>query len=391
LQLASGLAAAHARGVIHRDLKPANIQLTADGTAKILDFGIASVKRTLTTQTGISGHLNTIEAVAGTPGYMSPEQWQRRSVDERSDIFSLGLVLFEMTTGRRAFGSEPLDAQTPAVPRADFFDRKVPRSLADVISRTVAIDPAERIASANELRESLERVQRQLATPWWQGLVGTGLPAITRVFAGVLLLACLCIALGYISSMTFNVALERTDYVDDTVWTWLNWGRRSVVADALSPWSSRAVIGLLVVLRNVLLPMSARLRSWDRKRAEFVGRITVPFAGTCAGVRVMDRPRAWSAAGPTWWTFCRILTRYSPPSPGLTDEQLRLLGLGPLDLGRFLEISLVVLTIAATGAAVWIGRVASGAPAPSQPALMSRAGRFALLALISSQLRTSST
>jgi len=96
LQLASGLAAAHARGVIHRDLKPANIQLTADGTAKILDFGIASVKRTLTTQTGSTGHPDAIEAVAGTPGYMSPEQWQSRSVDERSDIFSLGLVLFEM-------------------------------------------------------------------------------------------------------------------------------------------------------------------------------------------------------------------------------------------------------------------------------------------------------
>ena len=99
-QIAAGLGAAHAAGVIHRDLKPSNVQLTPSGVVKILDFGIAKITISIASaQSSAGGNTSDIGARAGTPAYMSPEQKLARPVDERSDIYSLGLVLLEMAAG----------------------------------------------------------------------------------------------------------------------------------------------------------------------------------------------------------------------------------------------------------------------------------------------------
>jgi eukaryotic-like serine/threonine-protein kinase len=109
-QLVSALAAAHAKGIVHRDLKPGNIQVTPAGLVKVLDFGIASATRDLPGAASGATTTPAVEPAApirgvhpGTPPYMSPEQLLGRAVDEQSDIYSLGVVLFEMCTGRRPY------------------------------------------------------------------------------------------------------------------------------------------------------------------------------------------------------------------------------------------------------------------------------------------------
>src|SRR5205823_2224541 len=105
-QLVSGLGAAHERGVVHRDLKPGNLRLTADGRLKILDFGLAKLLPPKATSAGMETLSQTQHMVAGTLPYMAPEQLLGEAVDARTDIYAMGAVLYEMTTGRPPFPEE---------------------------------------------------------------------------------------------------------------------------------------------------------------------------------------------------------------------------------------------------------------------------------------------
>ena len=153
-QITEGLAAAHAAHVVHRDLKPENIMVARDGRAKILDFGLA--KRT-DLRDGDDVTVTEPGAIAGTVGYMSPEQVRGQKLDWRSDIFSLGLVLYEMLTGRRAFaGPSAPEIMTAVVkePPADFGSGVSAQSQA-VVLRCLEKDPERRFQSARDLAFSL--------------------------------------------------------------------------------------------------------------------------------------------------------------------------------------------------------------------------------------------
>jgi serine/threonine protein kinase/tetratricopeptide (TPR) repeat protein len=160
-QVCEGLAEAHRMGVVHRDLKPQNIMIDREGNARIMDFGIArSLKVKGMTGAGV---------VIGTPEYMSPEQIEGRDVDGRSDIYSLGVILYEMTTGRVPFEGESFLAvavkqktEPPRDPRET--NPEVPADLARLILRCLAKDREARYATVEEVEGELARIEKGLPT-----------------------------------------------------------------------------------------------------------------------------------------------------------------------------------------------------------------------------------
>jgi TolB-like protein/Flp pilus assembly protein TadD len=168
-QIAVSLAKAHAAGIVHRDLKPANIMVSGDGTIKVLDFGLAKLRESATPDDAdIPGALTVDDtvpgAIMGTAAYMSPEQATGRPVDARSDIFSLGLVLYEMLCGQRAF-REPTPMSTIAA-----ILHKEPRPLREaapgtppewerIVARCLKKDPDFRFQNAADLMSALEDLQ----------------------------------------------------------------------------------------------------------------------------------------------------------------------------------------------------------------------------------------
>ena len=157
LQVASALEAAHRRGILHRDLKPANIVVTPGGSAKLLDFGLA--KLTADSDAGPQDVTRTLDGVVlGTASYMSPEQAQGRPLDARSDIFSLGAVLYEAVTGRRAFDGTSAADVLSAVLRDDPRPIDAASPLARIISRCLAKQAEARFATMSEVRRALEQL-----------------------------------------------------------------------------------------------------------------------------------------------------------------------------------------------------------------------------------------
>jgi len=149
-QIASGLDAAHARGIIHRDIKPSNILFTEDGTAKIADFGITRVDKSFLTQD---------TRALGTPAYMSPEQVNGQVLDPRSDLFSLGVLSYEILAGRKPFeGTDAVSiayaiAHSRPVP-ISVANSELPQALDRVLERILAKEPSERFATGREFHEA---------------------------------------------------------------------------------------------------------------------------------------------------------------------------------------------------------------------------------------------
>src|SRR5262245_32543628 len=168
--LADAVGAAHQRGILHRDLKPANVMLTADGRVKVLDFGLARLQDDVAAHEPLETQELTSEGrIVGTVAYMSPEQAEGKVVDQRSDVFSIGVLLYELATGSRPFTGDTSLAVLSAVlretPRSvSELKPELPRDFTRIIRRALNKDPEERYQSAKDLRNDLTAVLEDLTS-----------------------------------------------------------------------------------------------------------------------------------------------------------------------------------------------------------------------------------
>jgi hypothetical protein len=241
-QIIDAVVYAHDRGIVHCDLKPLNVQVATDGTAKVLDFGLAHAGRDSLAADAEADvpHLRLI----GTPPYMPPERLLTGTLNQAGDVYSLGVTLFELVTGRRPFQESSFALLTGAIlgttpPPASSIATGCPGSLDNVIARALEKDPKRRYQSARELGAAVQRVLDQVepASTTWRARALIGLAA----FASAVIIPTL---LGFIITATFNQTFGRDEsFGVERPLDWFQWGVKSLV----SPFVYMTALATVVV------------------------------------------------------------------------------------------------------------------------------------------------
>ena len=287
IQIAHALDRAHRAGIVHRDLKPGNVMVTASGV-KLLDFGLAKIGveaelpadvSTLPTEAPASHPLTRRGAVMGTLTYMSPEQLLGEPVDARSDLFALGIVIYEMATGRRPFRGSSTVAISDAIlhdPPQSFGDAAAPERLKGAILRLLEKDPARRFASAAELAAELEAIAASRQ--------GGGIPRRRLVLAGAVVAAAAAVA-GFLWRRESRVRWAR--------------GTAALEATRLIAAEDFPRASALIRRARAVLPQDPSLEAlWNQATVE-VSAESAPAGADVSYRRYRGDPSKWESLGHT--------------------------------------------------------------------------------------------
>src|SRR3981081_1856304 len=287
LQIVLGLIAAHERRIVHRDLKPENLFITRDGRIKILDFGVPK-RQSLLENDQPADAMTTVTksgAVVGTVAYMSPEQLRGKPVDHRSDVFSVGAILSEMLTGRRAFrGETEVDTMTAVLreepPEMDVSQGRVPSSLHHIIRHCLEKDPENRFQSGKDLAFALEALSGSSASKanlYWNPRPRTSRPLLWT--AGATLLAAAVFLLGTrLRHEVHSPRFQRLTFEEGTVYS----ARFAPDGQSIlygAAWNGRP-LQLYSTLGNSLLPQPLALTDADLLAVSRSNELAVVLRGS---------------------------------------------------------------------------------------------------------------
>jgi serine/threonine protein kinase len=373
--LCRALAAVHAAGFVHRDVKARNVMRERAGRVVLMDFGTGLQVDEIEGQ----NHVN----LAGTPLYMAPEVLALQPASACSDVYSVGVLLYHLVTGAYPVEGRTMDELRTAYMqgrRRLLSERRpdLPNSFIEVIARSLAVDPSQRYPTAAALLEALAAVSGELQ-PKPQPHPARSIPTAVAAGASV---ASFVIGLGIVSSREFNLALQRSGFVDETLWDWFIWGARSCVGPATLVVLAVLVGVVAIVVHRILVSTSAAARRIEaavradvralsnRLRLDDVNGLASAVLLVCA-----------AALAGGWWYFVPLIGALFNVASTAPAQDLVLLS---PDFAPYHENYRIAFTWIAIGSIVaWypVVRLAARRCVPINKGLMVGGATVALLAL----------